>query len=211
MLIDQILSGNINIQFLVSWLVAITVALTVHEFAHAKVADMCGDPTARNMGRVSLNPLAHYDPIGTTMILLFGMGWGKAVPINPVNFGYPRRDDALVALAGPGANIVTAALLALPLRFEFAGEYGSALATIVLLSLFLAFFNLIPIFPLDGSHIVQAILPYEKARNYAIFMSRYGMILLLILIVTGMLGRVVVIPALLLYYLLSGSFFPGFF
>ena len=211
MLIDQILSGNINIQFLVSWLVAITVALTVHEFAHAKVADMCGDPTARNMGRVSLNPLAHYDPIGTTMILLFGMGWGKPVPINPTNFGYPRRDDALVALAGPGANIVTAALLALPLRFEFAGEYGSALGTIVLLSLYLAFFNLIPIFPLDGSHIVQAILPYEKARNYAIFMSRYGMILLLILIVTGMLGRVVVIPALLLYYLLSGSFFPGFF
>ena len=86
---------------------------------------------------------------------------------------------------------------------------GSALTH--LLSLFLAFFNLIPIFPLDGSHIVQAILPYEKARNYASFMSRYGMILLLILIVTGMLGRVVVIPALLLYYLLSGSFFPGFF
>lgn len=196
---------------LVAWVVAVLVALTVHEFAHAKVADMAGDATPRAMGRVTLNPLAHYDPIGTTMILLLAMGWGKPVQINPTNFGHPRRDGALVSLAGAGANIITAAVFAIPLRFGFAGEYASPLSLIVLLNLFLAFFNLIPISPLDGSHILQAILPYEKARDYAIFMSRYGIVLLLVLIFTGMLWRVVVIPASLLYALLTGDIFRGFF
>ena len=189
---------------LVAWVVAVLVALTVHEFAHAKVADMAGDATPRAMGRVTLNPLAHYDPIGTTMILLLGMGWGKPVPVNPTNFGHPRRDGALVSLAGAGANIITAAVFAIPLRFGFAGEYASPLSLIVLLNLFLAFFNLIPISPLDGSHILEAILPYEKARNYAIFMSRYGIVLLLVLVFTGVLWSVVVIPSGLLYYLLTG-------
>ena len=189
---------------LVAWIVAVLVALTVHEFAHAKVADMAGDATPRAMGRVTLNPLAHYDPIGTTMILLLGMGWGKPVQINPTNFGYPRRDGALVSLAGAGANIITAAVFAMPLRFGFAGEYASPLSLIVLLNLFLAFFNLIPISPLDGSHILAAILPYEKARDYAIFMSRYGIVLLLVLVFTGVLWSVVVIPSGLLYYLLTG-------
>ena len=201
-LIERVLNGDWA--FVLAWIVAITIALTVHEFAHAKVADMAGDPTARDQGRVSLNPLDHYDPIGTTMILLLGFGWGKPVPVNPANFGHPRRDEALVSVAGPGSNIITAALFAVPLRFGFAGDYALAINLIVLLNLFLAFFNLIPIFPLDGSHILQAILPYEKARSYAIFMSRYGMILLLVLVFTGMLGTVVVIPAKLLYYLLTG-------
>ena len=207
MLLNQLLSGNFDPAFILSWLVAVTIALTVHEFAHAKVADMAGDGTPRAMGRVSLNPIDHYDPIGTTMILLLGMGWGKPVLINPTNFGHPRRDDALVALAGPGTNIVTAALFAMPLRFGFAGEYGQVLQWIVLINLFLAFFNLIPVFPLDGSHILQAILPYEKARNYAIFMSRYGMMVLIVLIFTGMFRPVVVIPASLLYALLTGDIF----
>ncbi len=206
-LIERVLNGDWA--FVLAWIVAITIALTVHEFAHAKVADMAGDPTARDQGRVSLNPLDHYDPIGTTMILLLGFGWGKPVPVNPANFGHPRRDEALVSVAGPGSNIITAALFAVPLRFGFAGDYALAINLIVLLNLFLAFFNLIPIFPLDGSHILQAILPYEKARSYAIFMSRYGMILLLVLVFTGMLGTVVVIPAKLLYYLFTGL--PPFF
>ena len=207
MLLQQLLSGHFDPAFILSWLVAVTIALTVHEFAHAKVADMAGDGTARAMGRVSLNPIDHYDPIGTTMIVLLGMGWGKPVPVNPTNFGHPRRDDALVALAGPGSNIIMAALFAIPLRFGFAGEYGQVLQLIVLINLFLAFFNLIPVFPLDGSHILQAILPYEKARNYASFMSRYGMMVLIALIFTGMLRRVVVIPASLLYALLTGDIF----
>ncbi len=206
-LIERVLNGDWA--FVLAWIVAITIALTVHEFAHAKVADMAGDPTARDQGRVSLNPLDHYDPIGTTMILLLGFGWGKPVPVNPANFGHPRRDEALVSVAGPGSNIITAALFAVPLRFGFAGDYALAINLIVLLNLFLAFFNLIPIFPLDGSHILQAILPYEKARSYAIFMSRYGMILLLVLVFTGMLGTGVVIPAKLLYYLFTGL--PPFF
>ncbi len=210
MLINQLLSGDIDPAFILSWLVAVTIALTVHEFAHAKVADMAGDGTPRAMGRVSLNPIDHYDPIGTTMIVLFGFGWGKPVPINPTNFGYPRRDDALVALAGPGTNIIAAVLFALPLRFGFAGEYGQVLQLIVLINLFLAFFNLIPVFPLDGSHILQAILPYEKARIYSGFMQRYGMLLLILIIVTPVVHLLVVIPAQLLYYLLTTGVFPFF-
>ncbi len=204
MLIQQLLHGNFDPAFILSWLVAVTIALTVHEFAHAKVADMAGDSTARSMGRVSLNPLDHYDPIGTTMIVLFGFGWGKPVPINPTNFGHPRRDDALVALAGPGSNIIMAVLFAIPLRFGFAGEYGQVLQLVVLINLFLAFFNLIPVFPLDGSHILQAILPYEKAQSYSSFMQRYGMLLLILIIVTPVLDLLVVIPAQLLYHLLTG-------
>ncbi len=204
MLIQQLLHGNFDVAFILSWLVAVTIALTVHEFAHAKVADMAGDGTPRAMGRVSLNPIDHYDPIGTTMIVLFGFGWGKPVPINPANFGHPRRDDALVALAGPGSNIVTAALFAVPLRFGFAGEYGQILQLVVLINLFLAFFNLIPVFPLDGSHILQAILPYEKAQSYSSFMRRYGMLLLILIIVTPIVDLLVVIPSQLLYHLLTG-------
>ncbi len=204
MLLQQLLSGHIDPAFILSWLVAVTIALTVHEFAHAKVADMAGDGTPRAMGRVSLNPIAHYDPIGTTMIVLFGFGWGKPVPVNPTNFGHPRRDDALVALAGPGSNIIMAVLFAIPLRFGFAGEYGQVLQLVVLINLFLAFFNLIPVFPLDGSHILQAILSYEKAQSYSSFMQRYGMLLLILIIVTPVLDLLVVIPAQLLYHLLTG-------
>ncbi len=208
MLIQQILSGNIDPAFILAWMVAVTIALTVHEFAHGKVADMCGDSTARDMGRVSLNPLAHYDPGGTTMIVLFGFGWGKPVPVNPTNFGSPRRDEALVALAGPGSNIITAALFAVPLRFAFVGEYGLALYLIVMINLFLAFFNLLPVFPLDGSHILQAILPYDKARKYAQFMGQYGIVLLIVIIVTPLVELLVVIPSSLLYHLLTGGFAP---
>ena len=204
MLLQQLLSGNFDPAFILSWLVAVTIALTVHEFAHAKVADMAGDGTPRAMGRVSINPLAHYDPVGTTMIVLFGFGWGKPVPVNPTNFGHPRRDDALVALAGPGTNIIAAALFALPLRFGFAGEYGQVLQLIVLINLFLAFFNLIPVFPLDGSHILQAILTYENAQSYSSFMQRYGMLLLILIFVTPALDLLVVIPSGLLYYLFTG-------
>ncbi len=187
-----------------AWVVAVTIALTIHEFAHAKVADMVGDPTPRLNGRVSLNPLDHYDPLGTTMILLFGIGWGKPVPISPQFFKNRRRDEILVSAAGAGANIITAALFALPLRLGFAGVYGDALGFVVLLNLLLAFFNLIPIFPLDGSHIMQAILPYPTAQRYTAFMSRYGFILLIVLMVSRVLWTIVAIPARLLYYLFSG-------
>ncbi len=204
MLLNQILSGHFDLGMVLAWVVAVTIALTVHEFAHAKVADMVGDPTARLNGRVSLNPLDHYDPVGTTMILLLGIGWGKPVPINPQFFKHRRRDEILVSAAGAGANIITAALFALPLRLGFAGVYGDALKFVVLLNLLLAFFNLLPIFPLDGSHIMQAILPYDAAQRYTAFMSRYGFILLIVLIVTRVLWTIVAIPARLLYYLFSG-------
>jgi len=208
MLLNQLLSGHPDWAFVLSWLVAITIALTVHEFAHAKAADRAGDPTPRMNGRVSLNPLDHYDPIGTTIILLFGIGWGKPVPINPAYFRTPRRDAILVSFAGPGSNFIVAGLFAIPLRFGFAGPYDEAFQVVLFLNLLLAFFNLLPIFPLDGSHILQAILPYGKAQNYMTFMSRYGFVVLIVLMLTGVLWSVVVIPCRLLYYVFTGLLPP---
>lgn len=193
--------------FVLSWLVAITVGLTVHEFAHAYAADRAGDPTPRANGRVSLNPIDHYDPIGTTMILLFGIGWGKPVPVNPLNFRKIRRDVVIVAGAGIATNILVAAFAAMPIRFGVAGAYILPLSVMVLLNLILAFFNLLPVGPLDGAGVVEGLLPLRAARKFSEFSQRWGMILLLIVIVfdpvtdilvwgpVSLLGRLLVGPA----------------
>jgi len=193
--------------FVLSWLVAITVGLTVHEFAHAYAADRAGDPTPRAHGRVSLNPIDHYDPIGTTMILLFGIGWGKPVPVNPLNFRRIRRDVVVVAGAGIATNILVAAIAAVPIRFGVAGAYILPLSVMVLLNLILAFFNLLPVGPLDGAGVVEGLLPLRASRKFSEFSQRWGMILLLIVIVfdpvteilvwgpVSLLGRLLVGPA----------------
>ncbi|GAI34115.1 unnamed protein product [marine sediment metagenome] len=188
--LGDILSGHAQWDAILGALIAITIALTVHEFAHAKVADMAGDPTPRMNGRVSLNPLDHYDPMGTTMILLFGIGWGKPVPINPAYFRNPRRDEILVSFAGPGSNFIMAILFAIPLRFGLAGVYASAFHWVILINLLLGFFNLIPIYPLDGSHILSNLLPVHLAQRLAYFYQRYGIMLLLLIIFFGV-GKIV--------------------
>lgn len=195
MLIRMLLSGGdlqAMLPFILSWLVAITVGLTVHEFAHAKAADMVGDPTPRAAGRISLNPIDHYDPVGTTMILLFGIGWGKPVPVNPLNFRKPRRDTVIVAGAGVATNIVVAALAAIPIRFGWAGEYTGPLAVMILLNLILAFFNILPVGPLDGAGVVEGLLPPGKSQKFSEFSARYGMLLLLAIIIIDPLTDILI-------------------
>ncbi|MBW7955809.1 site-2 protease family protein [Patescibacteria group bacterium] len=160
------------------------LSLSFHEFAHAWVADHLGDPTPRAQGRVTLNPLAHLDPLGTIALLLVSFGWGKPVEIDPFNFRNPVRDSALVALAGPATNIVLAAILAaivnlvpLPTFVLF------AFAQIAVINIVLAIFNLIPVYPLDGSKIVLPLLPRPLGLEYEHFMHRYGMLLMIALLI----------------------------
>ena len=101
---------------LLIWIVALLVAITVHEFAHAWTADRLGDPTARLAGRITLNPIAHLDPLGTIMLIIARIGWGKPVPVDPFNFRHPKRDMAITSFAGPAANLILAAILAIIIR-----------------------------------------------------------------------------------------------
>lgn len=180
------------------WIIAFIVAITVHEAAHAATANKLGDPTPKLMGRLTLNPIAHYDPVGTTLLLAlvvlraFGVpvipfGWAKPVQFDPYNLKNPRRDAALISIAGPMANIATATVLALILRFITNPFTPFSLASaliepIITLNVILAIFNLIPIHPLDGGKILVGLLPREQAIEADTFMKRYGMIMLFFLI-----------------------------
>src|SRR3990172_3579927 len=132
----------------------IILAIGIHEAAHCYMADYLGDPTPRSMGRLSLNPLVHLDPVGTLVILVTGMfGWGKPSPYDPYNLKNPRRDTALIALAGPASNILLAIALSSILRIFNIQPLASIVYFLVSLNINLAIFNLIPIAPLDGSRI----------------------------------------------------------
>ncbi len=159
-------------------------AITIHEFAHAWTADKLGDPTPRYQGRVTLNPLAHLDPLGTLLMLITRFGWGKPVQFDPHNLAHPLRDTALIALAGPASNLVFATILAALVRFEVVGTglFAAALAQVLVINVVLAIFNLIPVHPLDGSKIIVAVLPKRTAFEYEEFMSKYGLIVLLMLL-----------------------------
>jgi len=137
------------------FVIAILVAITVHEFSHAFLANTYGDPTAKMMGRVSLNPLAHLDLTGTVFLLLAGFGWGKPVIVNPSNFKNPKLDNLTVSLAGPISNLFLAIILGLVYRFfNFTGFIGELIFLVIFFNLVLMIFNLIPIPPLDGSKIL---------------------------------------------------------
>lgn len=162
------------------------------------MADQLGDPTPRYRGRLTLNPLAHLDPLGTLMLILARFGWGKPVPVNPYNLrNGPKSGMAMVSLAGSLANLITAALLALPLRLDLVmpslrGEIipslEMVLTTAILVNVILAVFNLIPIPPLDGFKVAIGLLPYRWSYALAQF-ERYGPLLLILLILPGFWGR----------------------
>ena len=159
--------------------VSLFIAVTVHEFAHAYIADRLGDPTPRLMGRVTLNPLAHLDPVGTIFILLVGFGWGKPVMFDPFNLEHPRRDAAIISFAGPATNLTLALFVALAVRIAPVPVFIAL--PIIQLNLILALFNLIPVHPLDGFKIVGGLLSEEQAEDWY-GLSRYGMIILLALL-----------------------------
>lgn len=147
---------------LIVFLLAIVLAVSVHEAAHAWAADKLGDSTAKNLGRTSLNPAAHLDPIGSLLFLLVGFGWGKPVPVDERNLRRPH-DMVLVALAGPASNLVVAILLGLALRFApISIELATVFNIFTLINLSLMIFNLLPIPPLDGSKLLRYVIGDER-------------------------------------------------
>ena len=191
------------------------VCFPVHEFAHAYVAMRLGDDTARLMGRVTLNPLAHLDPIGSILFLVAGFGWAKPVPVSPNRLnGDPRTGMAIVALAGPASNVLLAITFAIMYRVMsplvgtvslLASTIDEVLVTAVFLNLILALFNIIPIPPLDGSRILAALLPEEGARLMSMI-ERYGFMVLMIITfaVPTLMSSLVMGPATTLARLLLG-------
>ena len=157
---------------LLFFIVAILLAITVHEFSHAWVANYLGDPTAKKAGRVTLNPLAHLDPLGTIALILVRFGWGKPVPINPNNFKNPRLGSALTALAGPTSNFLLANVVAIIIKVSslpLGSTMGVFLSYVIWFNLVLMVFNLLPIPPLDGSKFFALIFPVLDNPKFEIY------------------------------------------
>ncbi len=183
----------------------VLLALTLHEFAHGYVAYRLGDPTAKTLGRLTLNPVKHLDPIGTIVFFLINIGWAKPVPVNAAHFKDPQKDMLWVAVAGPLANLVLAVFSAViaklvlglsqilpysPLASGVLVPFFKMVQASIWINLVLCIFNLLPIPPLDGSKILMGILPYNMARNLASF-ERYGFLVVLVLAATGLLGKII--------------------
>ena len=170
---------------------SLVISLSIHEFAHAWVSLKLGDYTAKYMGRVTLNPLAHLDPVGTLLLLVAGFGWGKPVPFNPYNLSNPKRDSALISVAGPVSNFILAILFAVVIRFLVSETIlWNFVYLMVYFNLLLGLFNLIPIHPLDGFKVVNGLLPDSLSVQW-MQMAPYGIYILLLLVITRSTGAIV--------------------
>ena len=172
------------------YILYIIISISIHEFAHAFSADRLGDPTARAAGRLTLNPFAHIDPLGTVILPLsllllsggaFAYGWGKPTPFDPYNLKNPRRDAGIISIAGPLSNLLLAIIISLAIRF-LPYVYAVFLTPLVLTNIGLAIFNLVPIGPLDGQNIIFALLPRDLAYEFQTIMNRFGTLILIFMI-----------------------------
>lgn len=181
----------------VSMLLGLIAGITIHEFSHAFVAYRLGDPTAKLQGRMNLNPLSHLDPLGTVALLFIGFGWGRPTPFDPYNLRNIKKDSALISVAGAVSNFILAALLSIPYLIAYYTQSLNEtinmiyfyLSPIVFFNIILGVFNLIPIAPLDGFKVLGGLLPREWYEDF-MQTEKYGIFILLLLIVTGALGRV---------------------
>lgn len=176
-----------------TWLSALIIALTIHEFSHAAVGKWRGDDTAEKMGRLSLNPLAHLDPLGLLMLVTLGFGWARPVPYDPRNLGGSKWDDVMIALAGPASNVVLAGIGGIIFRLAESGGAinGTMLAPFlvffVLTNVMLAVFNMIPIYPLDGSKLLTVLLARTPWAGVSEWFFRHGNQLLLVAILISIM------------------------
>ncbi len=178
---------------------ALLMALTVHEYAHGAMSASLGDPTPGAQGRLTMNPLAHIDPIGAIMLVLVGFGWARPVQVDPRYYRNPRNDFTKVALAGPGANLLLCFLAlfigSLLAKFvapavgmrSFSGV-AAFLRWLALYNVWFACFNLLPLPPLDGYNVIRRFLPYETAYAYENFIGRYSTLILIVLCFTSIIG-----------------------
>ncbi len=186
------------------WALPVLFAITLHEVSHGWIAYKLGDPTAKNLGRLTINPIKHVDPVGTVLVPLFLamvspfiIGWAKPVPVEPRYFKSPLLDMALVAVAGPVSNFIMACLWAMFIHLSdalvspsqtliFLMEMGK---NGIIINVVLMVLNLLPILPLDGGRVVAGILPPSIAMPY-MRMERFGMLVILLLLVSGLLGKI---------------------
>lgn len=208
---------GLNAPTIVARVITLIIAFTIHELAHAYVADQLGDDTPRRMGRLTLNPLAHLDPIGSLLLIFAGFGWAKPVMTNPFNFrNGPRLGMAIVSAAGPFSNLLMAAIAAVPFRFGLLqpsfDSIGGILPTptaflidFVQINVFLMLFNLLPIGPLDGMKVLRGCAPrgWDTVLNA---LEQWGMFILLALVFLGqnLLGLILFGPARLILGILLG-------
>lgn len=204
-----------DLMSMIAGLPGLIIAMVIHEYAHARVAVAMGDFTPRMMGRLTLNPAAHIDPIGLIMLLVVQFGWAKPVMINPANFRDRRKGDMLVSLAGPGANLIMAFLalafmvVYMKMGFPLTRGFRMVLYLIVLYNINFAIFNMIPLPPLDGSKVLMAFLPNEWQYKL-MSLERYSFMILIVLMMTPVLGAILIpLQRLILniFYMILGIIF----
>ncbi|OPX39007.1 MAG: hypothetical protein B1H11_03855 [Desulfobacteraceae bacterium 4484_190.1] len=199
------------------WIIKIPVLLfsiTIHEYAHGRAALWLGDPTAKSMGRLSFNPITHIDPLGAICLFLFNFGWAKPVPINTAYFKNTRKDTIIMAFCGPLANLAAAFIAGILIRYLLLPReiYLKVLTYLILMNLGLGLFNLLPLPPLDGSHILENVLPARASQRYR-EIGRYGPFILIGIILldkfahTGIISRLLIYPMFYLAHLFAGDNF----